>query len=147
MKKRTLRIVTTIIIVTLCLSLIGFYSYDKYYKIDISQFNYSFLSRIVDSPDGKYQISISIFKTSENSEDSYIKGDLVLVSKQIDIPSKTTKTVFWQKVNSSDIKNKWIDDVCLDNWIDVVWLDKGTVKINNITVDIFKDVYDYRRNW
>lgn len=147
MKKRTLIILTTLITITLCLIIVGFYSYDNYYKIDISQFNYSFLSRIVDSPDGKYQISISIFKTSEDSEDSYIKGDLISVSKQLDVPSKTIKTVFWQKVNSSDIKKKCIDDVWLDNWVDVVWLDKDIVKINNITIEIFKDAYDYRRNW
>lgn len=142
-KKRTLIIVTSVIIVTLCFIIIGFYCYDNYYKVDISQFHYTFLSRIVDSPDSKYQISISILKSSQNSEDSYIKGDLHLVSNQRDVP----KTIFWQKVNSSDINNKWINGLWLDNWVDVVWLDKETVRINNITVDIFKDVYDYRRNW
>jgi|GEM_PF-1611227 len=147
MRKRIFVILTTTIFITLCLVITGFYFYNIYYNIDLSQFNYSFLSRIVDSPDGKFQISISIFKTSEDSEDSYIKGDLISVSKQKDVPSKTIKTVFWQKVDSSDIKNKWIDDVWLDNWVDVFWLDEEIVKINNITIEVFRDVYDYRRNW
>lgn len=142
MKKRTVVIIASVIIVTLCLCLSGLYCYNNYYKIDMSQFNYIFLSRIVDSPDGKYQIYISVLKNSENSEFSYIKGNLYLVSKQGDAP----KTIFWQKVNSNDINNKWVNGAWLDNWVDVVWIDKETVRINNITVDIFKDVYDYRRN-
>lgn len=146
-EKRTLIIAISVIIVTLCFSIIGFYCYDNYYKVDKSQFHYTFLARIVDSPDNKYAISIEIYKTSKNSQDSYIEGNLELVSKRRGIPWKTIRTIFWQKVKSSDINNKRIGNLRLDNWVDVVWIDKETVRINNISVNIVKDVYDYRRNW
>lgn len=138
MKKRILKIFAIILVVALCLGLIGFYVYNNFYRIDRSQFHYIFLSRIVDSPDGKYDISLEILRTTEDSEITYIEGNLIAKSQQRDIPSTKVKTIFWQKVNSIDIK---------DNWVDVSWIDNETVKINNITVNIFKDVYDYRRNW
>lgn len=143
MKKRTLRIIISVMIVTICLCLVGLYCYDKYYRIDTSQFHYTFLSRIVESPDGKHQVFITVYKDSENSEVAYIKGNLNLVSSQKDAP----KTIFWQKVNSSDIDNRLINDMLLDNWVDVEWINNDTVKINNITVNIHKDIYDYRRAW
>lgn len=138
MKKRKLTIFTIILVVALCLGLIGFYVYNNFYRIDRSQFNYIFLSRIVDSPNDKYEISLDILRTTEDSEITYIEGKLIAKSQQRDIPSTKVKTIFWQKVNSIDIK---------DNWVDVSWIDNETVKINNITVNIFKDAYDYRRNW
>lgn len=146
MKKRILKIFAIILAVALCLGLIGFYVYNNFYRIDRSQFHYIYLSRIVDSPNGKYAITLDILRTTEKSETTYIEGNLIAKSQQIDIPSAKVKTIFWQKVNSSDIKNKWIDDVWLDNWVDVNWIDNETVKINNITLNIFNDVYDYRRN-
>jgi len=136
MKKRILKIFAIISVVVLCLGLIGFYVYNNFYRIDRSQFNYIFLSRIVDSPNGKYAISLDIL--AEDSQITYIEGNLIAKSQQRDIPSTKVKTIFWQKVNSIDIR---------DNWVDVSWIDNETVKINNITVNIFKDAYDYRRNW
>lgn len=138
MKKRILKIFAIISVVVLCLGLIGFYVYNNFYRIDRSQFNYIFLSRIVDSPNGKYAISLDILRTAEDSQITYIEGNLIAKSQQRDIPSTKVKTIFWQKVNSIDIR---------DNWVDVSWIDNETVKINNITVNIFKDAYDYRRNW
>lgn len=138
MKKRILKIFAIILVVALCLGLIGFYVYNNFYRIDRSQFHYIFLSRIVDSPNDKYDISLEILRATEDSEITYIEGNLIAKSQQRDIPSTKVKTIFWQKVNSIDIK---------DNWVDVSWIDNETVKINNITVNIFKDVYDYRRNW
>jgi hypothetical protein len=136
MKKKKFMFI--IIAIVLCIGLIGFSIYDNFYKIDLTQFEYDFLAQIVPSPDAKYTISIDIYRTTEDSEISYISGLLIRESDNVQIPDTLVKRIFWQKVNSNDIEN---------NWIDVTWLDNETVNINNITVNIFKDVYDYRRQF
>lgn len=51
--------------------------YNKFYKIDLTTFNYYFNGEIVDSPTDKYDFRIQIWKSDENSSESYVMGRLV----------------------------------------------------------------------
>lgn len=136
-----------ITILLICVLMSGFFIgkliYNNYYKIDISPFEYIFLSRIVDSPDENYTIMVEIYKTTEDSDLAYIMGTLGTLETGKEYTD--SKTIFWQKVNSNSIKEKTIDGLTLANWIDVNWLDNQTININEISLDI-NSVYDYRRD-
>jgi hypothetical protein len=136
MKKR----IFALIIVVFCIYIIGNNIYNTFYRIDTKQYKYSFLSRIVPSPDDNYQIVVLIEKTTEESEISYIKGSVVKksINDSGEVSYNHYKTILWQKQNSKDI---------VDNMINVEWISNEVVTINNITLNIHKDVYDYRRSW
>lgn len=122
---------------------IGNFIYNHYYKIDITPYTYTFLARIVNSDDKQHSVSVTIYKTVEDSDIAYIMGTLGSLDIKKDY-SKNVKTIFWQEVSSESIKEKIINDETLANWIEVAWLDSQTVTINGMTVNI-NDIYDYRR--
>ena len=65
-------------------------------------------SRIVESPDKKHSVGIDIYKTTDNSDIAYIMGTVGTWAKGKGF-TKDSKTIFWQKVNSSSIKKKIIN--------------------------------------
>lgn len=116
------------------------YIYNTYYMIDTSPFKYSFQSGGGKAPDKKHSVVIDIYKTTENSDIAYIMGTLNTSG------SDEIKTIFWQKIDSSSIKEKTINGITFDNWIDITWLDAENVNIDGISVNI-NHGYDYRRDW
>ncbi|MBS5938733.1 hypothetical protein E5347_13945 [Clostridium sartagoforme] len=114
--------------------------YNKFYKIDLSPYNYTFHGEMVDSPNNKYEIRIEILKLDEDSDEAYIMGLLVekiyIEPNKTLISNKNTKIIYWDKVNASDIN---------DNLVGVIWLDDTTIKISDKVLNINSDMYDYRR--
>lgn len=114
--------------------------YIKFYKIDLSPYNYTFHGEMVDSPNNKYEIRIEILKLDEDSDEAYIMGLLVekiyIEPNKTLISNKNTKIIYWDKVNASDIN---------DNLVGVIWLDDTTIKISDKVLNINSDMYDYRR--
>lgn len=56
----------------------------------------------LDSPDNKHTVIVDICKEDKSSNESYIKGELV-VSK--DRGYHVLKTIYWEKVASSEVSN------------------------------------------
>lgn len=118
--------------------------YLHYYKIDTSKFSYTFNSRVVLSPDKRYALMVDLYKTTEDSDVTYIMGTLGSLDDHKGY-TKDAKIIFWQRVDSHLIKEKQIQDVVLTSWVDVTWLEDHWIEINGITFNIHKG-YDYRRD-
>ena len=144
MKTKKAKIVFISILLSAVAFLICYSIYNNYYKIDISPFTYVFTSRIVESPDKQHAVQVQIYKTAKDSDSAYIMGTLGTLDDRKGY-TKDSKTIFWQKVNSNSIKKKTINDVTLDNWIEVAWLDEQNINVNGIPLNI-NNVYDYRRD-
>ena len=136
--KNTKRKVLIFLIIILIMSVTKVYN--KFYRIDVTDYRYNFQGQMIDSPDDKYQIRISILKLDENSKDAYIMGELVkkkyIEPNNLLISDKNTKIIYWDKVNSNDID---------DNILDIEWLDDSNIKIKDKVLNINYDKYDYRR--
>lgn len=129
-----------ILFLILLISILGIGVYNKFYRIDVNNYKYNFQGQMIDSPNDKYQVRITILKVDEESKEAYIMGSLVkkiyIEPNNLLISDKNTKITYWNKVNSDDIG---------DNIIDIEWLDDSNIKIEDKVLNINYDKYDYRR--
>ena len=136
--KNTKRKVLIFLIIILIMSVTKVYN--KFYRIDVTDYRYNFQGQMIDSPNDKYQIRITILKVEEDSKEAYIMGRLVkkiyIEPNNLLISDKNTKIIYWDKVNSNDID---------DNILDIEWLDDSNIKIEDKVLNINYDKYDYRR--
>ncbi|MEY8676305.1 DUF5412 family protein [Thomasclavelia cocleata] len=93
----------------------------------------------LDSPDNKHTVIVYICKEDKSSNESYIKGELVVSKDRV---YHVLKTIYWEKVASSEVSNGLDGD---DYWetCDVEWIDNQHIRINGRVIDIYKG-YDYR---
>ncbi|MCR1959616.1 hypothetical protein CWE04_10175 [Thomasclavelia cocleata] len=93
----------------------------------------------LDSPDNKHTVIVDICKEDKSSNESYIKGELVVSKDRV---YHVLKTIYWEKVASSEVSNGLDGD---DYWetCDVEWIDNQHIRINGRVIDIYKG-YDYR---
>lgn len=111
--------------------------YDRYYKISLTSFNRSTLIGVAKSPDGKHEVKsdkrVYVEGNPAEAKDGETAGYLLCVVTNTE--NQEYREILWLNNFSSD-------------HVTVEWLDNRTVRINNlITLDIYKDMYDYRRNW
>ena len=106
---------------------------------DINNYKYNFQGQMIDSPNDKYHVRITILKVDEESKEAYIMWSLVkkiyIEPNNFLISDKNTKIIYWNKVNSDDIG---------DNIIDIEWLDDSNIKIEDKVLNINYNKYDYR---
>ena len=133
--------------VVLLVGVVSIYKFvhKNYYEVDTSPYKYIVSSTTVDSPDQKHNVYLIIYRTTQKSDTAYIMG-YVQTYGEGKKNAKDYKTIFWQKIKSSNIKTITHHGVALDNWIDVTWIDNENVNINGISVNINRG-YDYRRDW
>lgn len=136
--KNTKRKVLIFLIIILIMSVTKVYN--RFYRIDVTDYKYNFQGKMIDSPNDKYQIRITILKVEEDSKEAYIMGRLVkkiyIEPNNLLVSDKNTKIIYWDKVNSNDID---------DNILDIEWLDDSNIKIEDKILNINYDKYDYRR--
>ena len=133
------------VVIGLIISFGGSFIYNNYFRIDETRFQWGFLSRLVNSPNDEYVVSVSLLRTEEYSDITYIRG----VIQNLNEPNprmEPGRTVFWQRVETDSIGVKYVGDIILFNWVEVEWIDERTVEINGITVDINRR-YDFRRDF
>lgn len=121
--KRTLKITLLVISipVTLMLVLIGIIVYTFFISME-SLPKGEFLTE-ESSPDGKY--TLKAYVTNGGATTSYaIRGELVFNEK-----SGKTKNIYWN----------YREEVA-----DIAWVDNDTVIINNRTLNVPKEKYDFR---
>lgn len=141
MKNPKIKIISVIILVVVFS--ISYFIYNSYYKIDVSSFSY-FLTRLVESPDKQYSVKVDILKNPKENHSAYIMGTLGIRDEGGGYSIKSI--IFWQKVDSSIIKEKTINgEVMYDFLIDADWVNEQTININGIQLNI-NDAYDYRRD-
>ena len=56
----------------------------------------------LDSPDNKHTVIVDICKEDKSSNESYIKGELVVSKDRV---YHVLKTIYWEKVASSEVSN------------------------------------------
>ena len=137
-KKLILIVLILIVVIFTCYSL-----YNNYYKIDITNYKFSFLAHITESPDEKYRLSITIYKENKESNTAYIMAN---IRKLPENKQSQAKTIFWQEVESDTLKYINKDGTTYDYWVDNFWINSETVSIKGIPLNINRDTYDYRRN-
>lgn len=115
---------TKILIIVVLLLIPVYFIYKFFFSMSALP-NGEFLYQ-VDSPNKEYTINIYVVSASATVADS-IRAELVFNDRI----SKRPKNIYWQYRQS---------------WVDVVWLDNVTVNINGITLDVRKDIYDFRRS-
>lgn len=131
--------------------------YNQFYRIDMSSLTIGYSGGEFDSPDDKYQMRMVIWLKEEDDSVAYIMGTLVtkvyLAENHTLISDKNSKVIFWNRVNSSEYITYTIADNVnsngkdvTDNFMDVEWLDEQTIRIEDITLNVKKEVFDYRRN-
>jgi hypothetical protein len=131
------------------IGIIGFWVYNSFFKIDLNQFHYDMCVMNSVSPDGMHQIELDIVgevdelreekgKIVGEKNDTYYEYARLWYDPTVDKngctnwTDKNSKIIYWQKN-------------CTDN--QVQWIDNEHVKINGVTLNIYKDTYDYRRSW
>lgn len=93
----------------------------------------------LDSPDNKHTVIVDICKEDKSSNESYIKGELVVSKDRV---YHVLKTIYWEKVASSEVSNG-LDGDDYRETCDVEWIDNQHIRINGRVIDIYKG-YDYR---
>ncbi|MEW8974342.1 MAG: DUF5412 family protein [Tissierellaceae bacterium] len=123
---------------------IGYNIYNNYYHIDTSNYRFSFLAHLEESPDEKHRMSINIYKENRESDTAYIMANITKLPRNRE---DKTKIIFWQEVKNDTLKHTTKDGIVYDYWVDNYWIDSETVSINGIQLNINRDKYDYRRKW
>ncbi len=121
---------------------ISYSVYNNYYRIDITNYRFSFLAHLIKSPDENYRMGITIYKENKESDTAYIMAD---INKLPDNKKNLAKTIFWQEVKSDTLKHMDKDGTIYSYWVDNYWVDSETVSINGIQLNVNEDKYDYRR--
>ena len=90
----------------------------------------------LDSPDNKHTVIVDICKEDKSSNESYIKGELVVSKDRV---YHVLKTIYWEKVASSEVSNGLDGD---DYWetCDVEWIDNQHIRINGRVIEDRKSV-------
>lgn len=88
-------------------------------------------------------MKIDIYKKDKENNTAYIAA---YIYELPDNKTNQAKLIFWQEVESDDLKYINKDGTIYDYWVDNFWVDSETVSINGIQLNINKDKYDYRRN-
>lgn len=114
--------------------------YDKYYKIDFTQFHSVSFVAAADSPDKNHAVGVTVYQIAPDDSVAYIRG----VVYDLTDPQKREKTILWSKVDSNTIKISNTELTPPKYSVTAVWLDNHTIVINDHSLDINK-TYDYRR--
>ncbi|WP_376778008.1 DUF5412 family protein [Tissierella praeacuta] len=116
---------------------ISYSVYNNYYRIDITNYRFSFLTHLIKSPDENHRMGITIYKENKESDTAYIMAG---IHKLPDNEKDLGKTIFWQEVKSDTLKHMDKDGTIYDYWVD-----SETVSINGIQLNVNRNKYDYRR--
>lgn len=121
MKKKTKIIIC---IFSILVVVIGLMAYGIHWAFfDIQRISGQEVIVSVDSPDGRY--TATAYRNNGGATTGY-----AVLAKIIDNHTQKSKNIYWQYPCET---------------ADIVWLDETTVQINGISLDAWKDTYDYRK--
>ena len=121
MKKKT-KIIASVL--TLLIVLIGLLGYGIHWAFfDIQRLSGQKIIATSDSPDGQY--TVTAYKNNGGATTGYS-----VLATVVDHDHQKSRNFYWQYH-------------CEDATI--IWVDETTVEINGVSLDVWKDTYDYRR--
>lgn len=122
-KKRILKRVL-LVLLTICLLIAGIIGYGVYWLFfDWSRFKQDFITEST-SPQGTY--TIHAYRSDSGATISYaVLGELIFNKEE-----RKSKKIYWQ-YREEDAEIEWIDD--------------DTVRINDVTLELPEQSYDYRK--
>ena len=163
-KEMTTRKKIGLIIMLISIIMLGVYgTYVTFYRLDFSRFSVFFSPTAV-FWQGDYQVIINLYKESHESEIGYLLGRVRAAQTSESFPLGEARsleynldgtrryydmgrTIFWQRVQNESLVNAGNYWGVTSTVISFYWVDDETVSINGIEVNIYRGMYDFRRDF
>jgi len=150
----------------ICILILFVYSiYVNFYRIGSHDINITqnvFYSNV--SQHGNYSVDIELFTLLEDNSVKFIKGivraepesEFYPFSDELRVSTgpegtwarEAGRVVFWQRVQLEREKSvRFADTGDVKYLVDIVWVDAETVSINGIVLNIYRGMYDFRRDF
>ena len=136
-----------IIIGMFLVGIIGICIYFLFFYVNLKQYNFYKTLRNEESPNGQYKVDLILLGKKEEQRDRL--GNLITNNNETydeyarlwyNPEILEDGATIWRDKNTKII---YYEKNCTKE--DIEWLDDNTININGITLNIHKDVYDYRR--